>query len=184
MAKTAVGQADRSNKRVCTIHHTPLKLFKGKWVCELCLRDSDITYQTQREAIERYNKSPEGREAAKKYEQSDKGKETRNKYLKGEKYKAARKAYNQRLKESLAIARAGLATGTTTKSAMTPELRKTMALDGLIAEIREYINSHSKVPSAKSIIETAKRDYNTTIDEKKAQELIDQVTGGHRGSRA
>jgi hypothetical protein len=170
--------------KLCPIHNTPLTHFEGKEVCEQCLYSSHLTYTTQREAIQRYNKSPEGRAAAKKYEQSDQGKETRNKYLKSEKYKAARKAYNERLRNSLAIARASQSVGGRAKAITPVEMHTATALEGLMAEIREYVDSNMRLPTVANVIATAKKDYNQVIDAKKAQELIATATqrGGKRKS--
>jgi uncharacterized Zn finger protein (UPF0148 family) len=158
--------------QLCPIHGTPLTTFEGKELCEKCLFNSHLTYETQRDAIERYNKSPEGRAAAKKYEQSEKGKKTRNKYLKSDKYKLARKAYNERLKQSLAIARAAQGVGQRAKATTAIETHVATTLEGLLAEIRDYIDTNLRPPSAKNVVETAKRDYNTVIDIKKAEEMI------------
>ncbi len=176
--------------QLCPIHNTPLTPYKGNVpelkgtdVCEKCLFSSHLTYETQREAIERYNKSLEGRAAAKKYEQSEKGKATREKYLKSEKYKAARKAYNERLRQSLAMARAAQGVGERAKAITPVELRVATTLEGLMAEIREYIDSNLRPPSIKNVIDTAKKDYNLTIDAKKAQELIDTAMKNRKVQR-
>ncbi len=165
-----------STAPVCDIHNQACIKISGKWYCEKCLFASNLTYETQRQAVERYNKSPEGRAAAKKYEQSEKGKETRNKYLKSEKYKAARKAYNERLRESLRMARAARGIGERASELTPGELRVATSLEGLVAEIRSYIDENLRPPSIKNVIDTAKRDYATTIDAKKAEELIDTAT--------
>ncbi len=165
-----------STAPVCEIHNEPMVKVKGKYYCQKCLFASHLTYETQRQAVERYNKSPEGRAAAKKYEQSDKGKETRNKYLKSEKYKAARKAYNDRLRESLRLARAARGLGERASELTEPELRVATSLEGLVAEIRSYIDENLRPPSVRNVIDTAKRDYNTVIDAKKAEELIETAT--------
>lgn len=164
-----------STAPVCEIHNEPMVKIKGKYYCQKCLYSSHLTYETQKQAIQRYNKSPEGRDAAKRYEQSEKGKLAREKYLKSEKYKAARKAYNERLRESLAMARAAQGAGERAKELTPTELRVATSLEGLMAEIREYIDSNMRPPSVQNVINTAKKDYNQVIDTKKAEELINDA---------
>ncbi len=147
---------------ICEIHNEPKVKVKGQYYCQKCLYSSHLTYETQKQAIQRYNKSPEGRDAAKRYEQS-------------EKYKAARKAYNERLRESLAMARAAQGAGERAKELTPTELRVATSLEGLIAEIREYIDSNMRPPSLQNVINTAKKDYNQVIDAKKAEELINMA---------
>lgn len=159
----------------CEIHGKPKVKVEGQWFCKDCLYGSHLTYETQREAVKRYNKSPEGRDAAKRYEQSDKGKSAREKYLKSEKYKAARRAYNARLRESLQIARVARGAGERAKEISPVELRVATSLEGLIAEIRQYIDSNLQPPTVKNVVDTAKRDYGQVIDAKKAEELISAV---------
>jgi hypothetical protein len=174
----------KASDKICEIHGVPLKKFKGKDVCEQCLYASNLTYETQKEAIKRFNRSPEGREAAKKYEDSDKGKAARKRYLNSDKYKLRRKDYNERLKQSLAIARAAQTTGnrasrlTTEETAVSTTLS---ALDGLVTEIRSYLDTHQRAPTIKNVVDTAKRDYSKIIDAAKAQELIDAASN-HEGS--
>lgn len=78
---------------------------KKVWYCPDCLHGAYLSDLAQKEAQKRYRQSQKGKKAEKKYEQTDKGKVTRDKYLKSAKYKQRRKEYNDRLKESLRIAR-------------------------------------------------------------------------------
>jgi len=158
---------------VCDIHGNSKVKINGEWHCKDCLFASNLTYETQRQAIARYNKSEVGREAAKRYTQTEKGKKTREKYLKSPKYKAARKAYNKRLQESLATARMGRSLADRSSKVTGAELVAHEDLAGLLAEIREYIDTNLRPPTVKNIVATAKRDYMQTITEAKARELID-----------
>ena len=166
---------------ICEIHHKPKVMVKDQWYCKDCLYSSFLTYETQKEAVKRWRESEKGKQAEKAYEQSDKGKETRNKYLKGDKYKAARKVYNEHLKQSLAIARLAKGTGEGAKAYTGKELSVASSLEGLLAEIREYLDSNSRPPTVQNVIQTAKRDYGTVIDAKKAEEMIAQASS--RGKR-
>ncbi len=168
---------------LCPIHNVELVRTIAGPKCPKCLFNSNLTWETQRQAIARYNKSEEGRAAAKKYEQSDKGKTARERYLKSDKYKAARRAYNERLRESLAMARAAQSVGERAKRYSEPEVRVLTALEGLMAEIRQYIDVNMHTPSIANVIATAKRDYNTSIEAKKAQDLIDQVVQKRKGKK-
>lgn len=154
---------------ICEIHNKPKVKLRGQWYCEACLYSSHLTYQAQKNAVKRWRQSDKGVESEKTYEQSDKGKKARERYLKSPKYKAARKAYNERLKESLAIARS---VRVESAKGLTQVEMDVPVLAGLISEIREYIDNYTKPPTVKAVIDTAKRDYNTTIDEDKAKELI------------
>ena len=164
--------------KVCPEHNEPLVKVKGKWYCKKCLYNSFLTHQTQIQATKRWRQSDKGKEAEKTYEQSDKGKVARTAYLHSDKYKAARKAYNERLKESLAIARSARIGGS---SKITKEETRTAStLEGLLAEIREYLDSNNRPPTLKNVIDTAKRDYNQVINEDRARELIDAALKSRR----
>lgn len=78
---------------------------KKAWYCPDCLHGAYLSDLAQKAAQKRYRKSTKGKTAEKNYEQSPKGKTSRDKYLKSDKYKLRRKEYNERLKESLRIAR-------------------------------------------------------------------------------
>jgi hypothetical protein len=153
---------------ICDIHGEPKVKLHNQWYCKTCLYNSHLTVQAQKNAVKRWRQSEKGKVSEKTYEQG-KGKAARDRYLHSDKYKAARKRYNERLKESLAITRSvrvESAKGITQVELDVP------ILSGLVAEIREYYDNYSKVPSVANIIQTAKRDYNTIIDEVKAKELI------------
>ncbi len=162
--------------KICPVHNTPLKRYKGKDVCEQCLFSAHLVHETQQAAVKRYNESPEGREAAKRYEQSEKGKIARNRYLRSDKYKKSRRAYNERLRESLAISRLGLTGADRAKSLTEPEIRVATTLESLVSEIRSFMDKYGGAPPARNVMATAKRDYNTVIDMKQASELITRAS--------
>lgn len=168
----------KKTEQLCPIHSTSMVTLKGKLYCKSCLYASHLTHQAQKEAIAHWRKSEIGIASEKQYEQSDKGKAARGKYLHSEKYKLARKAYNERLKESLAIARSAR---TESAKGLTKEERQVATgLEGLLAEVREYLDTNLKAPTVKNVVDTAKRDYNQVISEEKAKELIDVAKKGRR----
>ena len=139
-----------------------------KWVCEKCLYGAFLTDQAQREAVKRYRQSEKGAAAEKKYEQSEKGKTARERYLKSEKYKQRRREYNERLKESLAIAR----------RAMLPRakaLTREEKVLPLIDDIREFIASSKHTPLPSDVIEWAEDEYQTKISTAEAEIFIKQA---------
>ena len=77
----------------------------GMYYCKPCLQASFLTDEAQKEAQKRYRQSSKGKIATHNYEQSEKGKVARLKYFKSPKYKQRRKEYNERIRESLRIAR-------------------------------------------------------------------------------
>lgn len=154
---------------ICSTHNEEMVKVKGQWYCKSCLYSSHLTHTAQKNAVKRWRQSDVGKESEKRYEQSEKGKASRDRYFKSEKYKEARRRYNERLKESLAIARS---VRTESAKSLTPVEMSVPELAGLLAEIREYNDSYLKPPTVKSVIETAKRDYNAVIDEAKAKALI------------
>lgn len=157
---------------VCAKHQEPMVKVQGQYYCKKCVYGSFLTDQAQKSSVKRYRESDAGKKSEKEYEQSEKGQVARGRYFHSEKYKAARRAYNQRLKESLSIARAAhIGAG----QAKPEELRVTLGLEGLMAEIREYIDQYLKPPTVANVIATAKRDYNQIIDEKRAKELIESA---------
>ena len=173
MTKTA-NATDDSKKRICDKCGEPLKYSRRlkKWICEQCLYGAFLTDQAQREAVKRYRQSEKGTTAEKKYEQSEKGKTARERYLKSDKYKQRRREYNQRLKESLAIARAA-------------ELERAVALTkgeetladeraALIQDIRGYIDTSSRLPAVESV-KTQAEDYGLKLTDEQARELIQRA---------
>lgn len=144
-----------------------------KWICERCLYGAFLTDQAQREAVKRYRATEKGREAEKKYEQSEKGKIARERYLKSEKYKQRRREYNQRLKESLAIARAAQLERPkkiTVEEEMVADERA-----GLISDIRSYIDTRGILPSIANIKDTALEDYGLKLTDEQARELLQRA---------
>ena len=154
---------------ICEIHNEAKVKLKDQWWCKSCIYGSHLTYQAQKDAVKNWRQSDKGITSEKEYEQSDKGKVARGRYLHSDKYKAARKAYNERLKESLAIARSVRVESAKGKTQVEIDIP---VLSGLISEIREYYDNYNKAPATKNVIDTAKRDYNTVIDKDKAEELI------------
>ena len=143
-----------------------------KWTCEQCLYGAFLTDQAQREAVKRYRDSEKGKAAEKKYEQSEKGKTARERYLKSEKYKQRRREYNQRLKESLAIARAAMPERA---KALTPTEEETADERlALIQDIRGYIDSSNRLPTVEAV-KTQAEDYNLKLTDEQARELIQRA---------
>jgi len=79
--------------------------------CELCRYTLRQVLESRRESQKRYFASEKGKAALTRYQNSEKGKEAKRRYAKSEKGKEARKRYNERLAESLRIAREGLRGG-------------------------------------------------------------------------
>ena len=161
---------------ICAEHNKAMIKIKGQYYCPDCIYSSHLTYTAQKEAVKRWRQSDKGVESEKQYEQSDKGKLARSKYLHSDKYKAARRAYNQRLKESLTIARIALKGTSGSSKLTTSELQVASGLDGLLAEIREFLDENSTSPTVANVVATAKRDYNQIITEAKAKELINAAS--------
>ena len=161
-------------KQTCPTCGSELKYSRKlrKWVCEQCLYGAYLTDQAQREAIKRYRTSEKGKESEKKYEQSDKGKTARERYLKSEKYKQRRREYNQRLKESLAIARSA---ELERARAFTPE-EVLLADDraAIIQDIREFIDSMNKIPTIANV-KTQAEEYGLKLTDEQARELIQRA---------
>lgn len=158
-------------KKPCPTCNEPMVYSRKlrKWVCEQCLYGSFLTDQAQREAVRRYRQTEKGKDAEKRYEQSEKGKTARERYLKSEKYKQRRREYNQRLKESLAIARAAQLER---PKAITAE-EKLVADEraALIQDIREYIDSSNRLPTIDNV-KTQAEDYGLKLTDEQARELI------------
>lgn len=173
MPKTVVAVEEPNNhkkKYLCPTCDTEMTYSRKlrKWVCEQCLYGAYLTDQAQREAVKRYRLTEKGKESEKKYEQSEGGKTARGRYLKSEKYKAARKRYNQRLKESLAIARQA-ELERTKKITEAEMLRDEHA--AVIQDIREFIDTYGREPAPKKVIAQA-REYNIELTHEGAAELI------------
>ncbi len=162
-------------KKVCLEHSTPLTYNRKHkmWFCKTCLYGSFLTHQTQQAAVKRYRQSDKGKAAEKKYEQSEKGKTARERYLKSDKYKQRRKEYNQRLKESLQIAR--LAHREITTKETPAEERKGDKLQDLARELRRFYDFRGILPTTTKIIEWAKADYDITMTPAEVDELRNMV---------
>ncbi len=158
-------------ERLCPICEGKLTYSRKlrKWICEQCLYGAFLTDQAQREAVRRYRQTDKGKEAEKKYEQSDKGKTARERYLKSDKYKQRRREYNQRLKESLAIARA--AQLERPKKITAEEKLVTDDRAALIQDIREYIDSANRLPTIDNV-KTQAKDYGLKLTDEQVRELI------------
>ena len=143
-----------------------------KWICEQCLYGAYLTDQAQREAVRRYRESEKGKASEKKYEQSEKGKTARERYLKSEKYKQRRREYNQRLKESLAIARA--AELERAKKITPAEVLVADERSALIQDIREYMDSYSRLPTLEAV-KTQAEEYDLSLTDDQARELLQRA---------
>ncbi|MBU1067132.1 hypothetical protein KKE60_05065 [Patescibacteria group bacterium] len=165
---TATGEPrDRKKEHLCPTCNTEMKYDRKsrKWLCPSCLYGAFLSDQAQREAVKRYRQSEKGIAAEKKYEQSDKGKAARERYLKSDKYKQRRREYNQRLKESLAIARAAMlprAKAITREEKLVP----------LINDIREFIATSKRAPLPSDVVEWAENEYQARISEIEAETFI------------
>ena len=157
---------------VCTKHDKKMILVEGKYYCKDCLYSSFLTAQAQSAAVARYNHSEKHKTAEKAYE--DKNPTARDKYLHSEKYKQRRKEYNERLAESLRIARAAHTSRAVSETQS--ERKQQEQFVELIQDIREYIDGQSKIPSAKSVAKWAKDDYSKTISLDQAAEIIKRAT--------
>jgi len=124
--------------------------------------------------VKRYRGSEKGKTAQDRYEDSEKGQTARQRYLHSDKYKAARKAYNQRLQESLQIARAAHLERPSAERNV--ERVRTEVLSPMVQEIREYIDMMGRKPSTLEVREWALDIYKTKITTERAKELIETAT--------
>ena len=159
-------------EHVCPKHSTPMKYSRKlkTWYCSECLQSAYESYLAQQEAVKRYRTSEKGKTAQERYEQG-KGKEARQRYLHSEKYKAARKVYNQRLKESLQIARAAHLDRPSAERGV--ERVRTEVSSPLIQDIQEYLDTMGRRPSPFEVKEWSQDIYQTTITTERAKELIE-----------
>lgn len=157
--------------KVCPKHKVPIKTDPehGEY-CPECLYSSFLTHQAQNAAVRRHNQTDKHKSSEKTYEKSAKGKEARQRYLKSDKYKEARKAYNQRLNESLRIARQ--AEGERAKALTTVEVRRIKENAELIEDIREYFDNRNKAPTTSVVIKWANDSYNIALTSTQAEALI------------
>jgi len=162
-----------ANKQICPTHDRPLKYSRKEkmWYCPDCLQSAYLSWQAQQEAVKRYRDSEKGKEAQKRYEDSDKGQTARQRYLKSDKYKERRREYNQRLKESLQIARAAKAEKPSVQRREEPLTSE--ELTPLVMDIMEYQDTIGVNPSTADVKEWSKDVYKKTITTEKARELID-----------
>ena len=160
-------------EHLCPTHQTPMKYSRKlkTWYCSTCLQAAYESYQAQQEAVKRYRDSEKGKTAQKRYEDSEKGQTAKQRYLKSEKYKAARRAYNQRLKESLQIARSAKLDRPSAEHSV--ERVRTEVLSPMVQEIQEYIDVMGRKPSTLEVREWANDLYRTTITAERAKELIE-----------
>jgi uncharacterized Zn finger protein (UPF0148 family) len=146
----------------------------GRWFCKACLYGAFLTHQAQQEATRRYRQSEKGKNSEKKYEQTERGKATREKYLKSEKYKQRRKEYNQRLKESLQIARA--AHLERASAAKPSEVVRDEEMKPLIQDIQEYVNTMGHEPSTSEVVTWSLDVYGMKgMTTEQAQTLIEEA---------
>lgn len=166
----------KKTERVCQTHDRPLVYSRKQklWYCPDCLQSSFLSWQAQQEAVKRYRQTEKGQEAQKRYEDSDKGKAAREKYLKSEKYKQRRREYNQRLKESLQIARAAKLE----RPSAQKEVERVVAegMSPLLLDIMEYQDTMGKNPTLTEVREWSTDVYKTTINSDRARELIEIAT--------
>ena len=156
----------------CTKHNKKMILVEGKYYCKDCLYSSFLTAQAQSAAVARYNHTEKHKTSEKAYE--DKNPSAREKYLHSEKYKARRREYNERLAESLRIARAAHTGRAVSETQATRKQQETFA--ELIEDIREYADSQgNRKPTAKIVVNWARNDYNKTISLDQAAEIINRA---------
>jgi len=172
MAKTAAAAEEPKKpkkKHICEKCGSKLKYDRKTktYFCPQCLFGAYLTDEAQRKAVKRYRQSDKGKEAERKYEQSEKGKTARQKYLKSEKYKQRRREYNQRLKESLAIARAAQLSGA--RKLTKAEQRDKYA--ALMQDIKDFIDMMHRSPTAEEV-KTWAEDYQLDLLTEDALELI------------
>ena len=157
-------------KQICNACGGELKYDRHSksYICPACLYGAFLTAQAQAESVRRYRGSEKGIAAEKRYEQSDKGKIARERYLKSEKYKQRRREYNQRLKESLAIARQAhlpRAKAETREERLVP----------LIDDIREFFETSKHMPASQDVVDWAENEYQTKISLTEAEVFIQQA---------
>jgi len=164
----------KKTKHWCEKHNHPQKYSRKHklWYCTDCLYASYLSNQAQQAAVKRYRETDKGKQAQQRYEQSDKGQTARQRYLKSEKYKQRRREYNQRLKESLQIARAARETGTRAHKAT-----KALPLnaDPLLTDILEFMELANVSPIPQEVREWSITLYKKRISTAEAAKLIKQA---------
>lgn len=123
--------------------------------------------------MKRYRESDKGKEAQKHYEESDRGKDARRRYLKSDRYKQRRREYNQRLKESLQIARAARLG----RPSAQKEVERVVSaqMSPLVLDIMEYQDTMGRSPSPNEVREWSRDVYKTKISSDRARELIESA---------
>jgi len=153
-----------TNPKTCPKHDEPLVRVGKAWHCKSCLYAAHLTHEAQKNAQKRWRDSEKGKQKIREHE-TGKGKAARERYLKSPKYKARRKEYNERLKESLAIARAVRKEATHFE----PEFTK-QKISALMRDIHDYM-SWGRAPSIAEVTEWAE-GYNLQLTEDQVRELI------------
>jgi hypothetical protein len=143
------------------------------WYCSECLHAAFLTAEAQKESVKKYQHSKKFKNSQDKYRQSDKGQKARNDYFHSDKYKERRKEYNERLKESLAIARQAHLERTSVQKPV--ETLRTEEFKPLIQDIREYIDAMGHSPTHHEVVVWAKDTYAMQLPVSKASELIQQA---------
>lgn len=152
----------------CPKHDEPLVRVDSEWYCKTCIYASHLTIEAQKEAQKRWRESERGKQRIREHEQTT-GKEARMRYLHSPKYKQRRKEYNERLKESLEMARA------VRKEAMKTLGPETIMqkMSALTRDIKDYMSWGTR-PKLEEIQEWAE-SYNLTITPEQALELIQKA---------
>ena len=156
-----------AHTELCPKHNIPLTKHNGKYYCVECLRASAMVYETQQAAQKRWRNSDRGKELIKQHEQG-KGKAARSRYLHSKKYKSRRREYNERIKESLQIARAQLHEAAKIEPALTKQ-----KYSSLVREIKDVLSWGRRI-SLTEVTEMA-RGYELDISNEQAKELIGQA---------
>lgn len=174
MAKLVTAATPDPDRKKCTKHNIPLKYSKKEktWYCPECLQAAYNSWKAQQEAVKRYRDTNKGKEAQGRYEKSEKGKTARERYLKSPKYKQRRKEHNQRVQESLQIARMAI-TGKPKPFKKPAEIPADAS--PLLHDILEYMELISRSPSTADVKEWADDLYQKRISTAEAQKLIDQA---------
>lgn len=174
MTKTAIAtdEPNDKDKHICPIHNVPMEYIRKfrKHYCKECLHAAFLTAQAQQAAVKRYRQSEKGKKSARKYEQSEQGQVARTKYLKSEKYKQRRREYNQRLRESLQIAR--LAHLDQASAEKDVERQRTEEFMPLVQDIREFLDAMGHTPLPSRVAKWSEDLYGIPITNLKAAELI------------
>jgi hypothetical protein len=177
MSETAISaspEEPKKGKHFCDKHNHPQKYSRKHklWYCTDCLYAAYLSNQAQQEAVKRYRNTDKGKDAQRRYEQSEGGQTARQRYLKSDKYKQRRKEYNQRLKESLQLARAARITG-----ALPSKGKKVLPpnTSPLLADILEFMELANDSPIPTEVQEWSVTLYKKPISVAEAAKLIKQA---------